>query len=69
MNVLVTGGSRGIGKGIVAELLKAGGTKKEALELFKEEFYHGKVKDMYPVDAMELNTGIMIGVIERELLQ
>ena len=53
----------------IAELLKAGGTKKEALELFKEEFYHGNVKDMYPVDAMELNTGIMIGVIERELLQ
>lgn len=53
----------------IVNLMKKGGTKQEALELFKEEFYHGNVKEMYPVDAMELNTGIMIGVIEKELLQ
>ena len=53
----------------IADLLKKGGTKQDALEFFKEEFYHGNVKEMYPVDAMELNTGIMIGVIEKELLQ
>ena len=53
----------------IVNLMKKGGTKKDALELFKEEFYHGNVKEMYPVDAMELNTGIMIGVIEKELLQ
>lgn len=53
----------------IADLLRNGGTKKDALELFKAEYYHGNVRDMYPVDAMELNTGIMIGVIEKELLQ
>ena len=54
--------------GEIADLLKAGGTKQDALERFKAEFYHGNVRDMYPVDAMELNTGIMIGIIEKELL-
>ena len=53
----------------IVDLLKKGGTKQDALEFFKEEFYHGNVKEMYPVDAMELNTRIMIGVIEKELLQ
>lgn len=52
----------------IADLLRAGGTKADALEKFKAEFYHGSVREMYPVDAMELNTGIMIGVIEKELL-
>lgn len=52
----------------IADLLKAGGTKEEALYLFKAEYYHGIVKEMYPVDAMELNTGIMIGVIAKECL-
>ena len=52
----------------IAHLLKNGGTKMDALELFKDEFYHGNIREMYPIDAMELNTGIMIGVIERELL-
>ena len=52
----------------IAKLLNDGGTKQDALELFKDKFYHGKVRDMYPVDAMELNTSIMIGVIEKELL-
>ena len=52
----------------IADLLKAGATKEEALDLFKAEYYHGIVKEMYPVDAMELNTGIMIGVIAKECL-
>ena len=52
----------------IADLLKASGTKEDALEYFKSEYYHGDVKDMYPVDAMELNTGIMIGVIAKECL-
>ena len=52
----------------IADLLKAGGIKEDALRLFKDEYYHGIVKEMYPVDAMELNTGIMIGVIAKECL-
>ena len=52
----------------ISDLLKAGGTKEDALRLFKDEYYYGNVKEMYPVDAMELNTGIMIGVIAKECL-
>ena len=52
----------------IADLLKAGGRKEDALRLFKDEYYRGNVKEMYPVDAMELNTGIMIGVIAKECL-
>jgi len=52
----------------IALLLKNGGSKDEALALFKDKFYHGKVIDAYPLDAMELNTGIMIDLIEKELL-
>lgn len=53
----------------IADILKSTGSKEEALQYFKDRFYHGSVKITYPIDAMELNTGIMIGLIEKELLQ
>ena len=28
-----------------------------------------KVREIYPIDAMELNTNIMINLIERELME
>lgn len=51
----------------IAAILKRGGSKQEAMEYFKNKFYHGYVKTIYPVDAMELNTGIMIDLVEKEL--
>ncbi|MBQ7295542.1 MAG: MBL fold metallo-hydrolase [Clostridia bacterium] len=51
----------------IVDILKSGGSKKDALSFFKDKFYHGKVRDMYPIDAMELNTSIMINLIEKEL--
>ncbi len=53
----------------IVDILRNGGTKEDAMEYFKDRFYHGSVKVTYPVDAMELNTGIMINLIEKELLQ
>ncbi len=53
---------------IKAQLL-AGRTEDEAIAYFKELVYHGKVKDAYPIDAFNLNTGIMVGLIKRELLE
>lgn len=53
----------------IVDILRSGGTKEDAMEYFKNRFYHGSVKVTYPVDAMELNTGIMINLIEKELLQ
>lgn len=50
----------------IVGMLKAKKSKEEIMEFFKDKFYHGYVKDIYPVDAMELNTGIMIDLLGRE---
>lgn len=52
----------------IAALLRAGEEKEKIIEFFKDKFYHGYIPKIYPKDAMELNTGIMIDLIERELL-
>ena len=51
----------------IADMINGGKSKEEIAEFFKEKFYHGYIKEIYPVDAMELNTGIMIDLIKREL--
>ncbi len=50
-------------------LMRAGGDKQAAVAYFKDKFYHGYVRTIYPVDAMELNTGITVDLLVRELLQ
>ncbi len=52
----------------IASVLKFGGTKEAAFELFKNKFYHGAVVEAYPIDAFTLNTNIMIDLIEKEIL-
>jgi len=52
-------------KEIVA-LIKTGIEKEEIVKFFKDKFYFGYIKEIYPVDAMELNTGIMIDMLKRE---
>lgn len=52
----------------IAKILSSGGTDNDAFEYFKDKFYHGYVKEIYPIDAMTLNTNIMIGLIKKELL-
>lgn len=49
-------------------MLEEGCDKSQILRYFKDRFYHGYVKEIYPIDAMELNTNITINLIERELL-
>lgn len=49
-------------------ILRNGGTKEEAAQAFKDRYYHGYIPTVYPPDAMKLNTGIMIDLIEREYL-
>lgn len=51
----------------IASLLKKGRSKAECVEYFKEKFYKGYVKAIYPVDAMELNTDITIELIAKEI--
>ena len=52
----------------IANLLKNGGTDDDALALFIRTYYSDQVREIYPVDAMMLNTRIMIGLIRKELL-
>ena len=50
----------------IVQMLKDGKSKEEISDYYKQEYYHGYIKIIYPSDAMELNTGIMINLIERE---
>ncbi|MBQ4518462.1 MAG: DUF1887 family protein [Clostridia bacterium] len=50
----------------IVGMLKEGKAKEEIAEFFKDKFYHGYIQIVYPLDAMELNTGIMINLLERE---
>ena len=50
----------------MVEMLKNKCSKEDVAQMFKDKFYHGYIQEIYPVDAMELNTGITINLIERE---
>lgn len=50
----------------ITRMLKAGCSRDSILAFFKEKFYHGYIKAIYPIDAMELNTGITIDLLQRE---
>lgn len=52
----------------ITDRLKNGEERSAIIAFFKEKFYHGYIKTIYPIDAMELNTGITIDLLERELL-
>jgi glyoxylase-like metal-dependent hydrolase (beta-lactamase superfamily II) len=52
----------------ITKILKNGGSHEQAFAFFKEKFFNDSVKRIYPADAMELNTTIMIRLLEKELL-
>lgn len=51
----------------IAAIVKRGGTVEDAVKFFREKYYHGNVKTIYPEDALEMNTHIMVNLIAREL--
>ncbi len=51
----------------IANMLKAGKTKEECIKFFKEKFYKGYIKTIYPIDAMLLNTSITVDLIAKEI--
>ena len=51
----------------LAQILRNGGSEAEALAFFKQKYYTPTVAAIYPVDAMELNTSIMIRLLQQEL--
>lgn len=52
----------------IVGIFKSGGTKEDAVNHFVQKFYKGRVKDIYPYDAMILNTNITVSLIEKELV-
>ena len=50
-------------------IMKNGGTKEEAAQFFKDKYYKGSVKTIYPKDALDLNTEIMVNLLERECVK
>ena len=50
----------------ITDMLRAGRTREDIMGFFKNKFYHGYTKTIYPIDAMELNTGITIDLLARE---
>ena len=50
----------------IVKMLKEGKTKEEISEYYEQKYYRGYIKKIYPIDAMRLNTGIMINLIEKE---
>ncbi len=54
--------------GAIADILRKGGTREDGIRYFVEKFYKDDVKGKYPIDAMLLNTGIMVDLIQKELM-
>ena len=52
----------------ILAILSSGKTKEDAVKYIKDKFYHGRIKEVYPPDAMELNTSISVALVEKELL-
>lgn len=55
-------------KEFICERLRMGKSNAEIIEEMKKKFWHGYIRTIYPVDAMELNSNIMIELIRRECM-
>ena len=53
----------------ILDSIKNGLSDEEILKQFKEKFWHGYIKEIYPEDAAELNTSITIRLIRNELFE
>ncbi len=52
----------------IVRILRTGGSFEDAVQYFRDTYYRGNVPVIYPEDAMELNTRIMVKLLERECL-
>ncbi len=52
----------------IVEIIKNGGTDEDAINYFMNRFYKGYAKEIYPIDAITLNTTIMVNLIKKELI-
>lgn len=52
----------------IKAILSSGGSKEEAFAWFRETYYIERIRPTYPIDAFNLNTHILIDLVQRELL-
>lgn len=52
----------------ILNILKNGGSDQDAIDYFMNKYYLGYAKEIYPIDAITLNTTIMVNLIKKELL-
>lgn len=52
----------------IVDILQEGGSEADAMQYIKDKFYHGYIQSIYPIDAMKLNTSIMIKLLKKEIL-
>lgn len=50
----------------IISILKNGGSHEDCMNFCKKKFYTDRIAAIYPIDAMELNTSIMIRLLENE---
>lgn len=53
----------------IVEWKKSGKTDEEILRFWKERYWHGYLREIYPIDAFRLNTSITVSLICQELLR
>ena len=51
----------------ILNILKNGGSDQDAINYFMNKYYLGYAKEIYPIDAITLNTTIMVNLIKKEL--
>ncbi len=51
----------------IKHILQNGGNKEDAVTYYKNKFFRGYVKTIYPLAALDLNTRIMVDLIAKEL--
>lgn len=54
--------------GDMKNMIASGESDEAVFEYFKATYWHGYIKEIYPVDAMKLNISIMLKLIKTELL-
>ncbi len=51
----------------IKQILQNSGDKEKAVNYYKDKFFRGYVKTIYPLAALDLNTRIMVDLIAKEL--
>ncbi|MBO5889407.1 MAG: MBL fold metallo-hydrolase [Clostridia bacterium] len=53
----------------IVDILSKGGSDEDAIKFFLDKYYSGYAKEIYPIDAIELNTKIMVKLLKNELIE